>query len=154
MTSLPLLNSAFNLVSSAYNHTKETHPCLSGVCNVAETVAAVAVGSVVGGAQPILNQLEPQSKQGGWGDPPCTEGSRWQGSFRGLSGDIHLLQHTVHVNYSTESSPVPSCSINPLSWMDVILLAEVVWPPVCGFFESGETPRLSFTALSYQHPIW
>ncbi|NWZ26742.1 PLIN3 protein, partial [Asarcornis scutulata] len=60
VTSLPLLNSAFNLVSSAYNHTKETHPCLSGVCNVAETVAAVAVGSVVGGAQPILNQLEPQ----------------------------------------------------------------------------------------------
>ncbi|NXW28379.1 PLIN3 protein, partial [Phaetusa simplex] len=60
VTSLPLLNSAFNLVSSAYNHTKETHPYLSGVCNVAETVAAVAVGSVVGGAQPILNQLEPQ----------------------------------------------------------------------------------------------
>ncbi|NWU17926.1 PLIN3 protein, partial [Cephalopterus ornatus] len=60
VTSLPLLNSAFNLVSSAYNYTKESHPCLSGVCNVAETVAAVAVGSVVGGAQPILNQLEPQ----------------------------------------------------------------------------------------------
>ncbi|NWQ88009.1 PLIN3 protein, partial [Burhinus bistriatus] len=60
VTSLPLLNSAFNLVSSAYNYTKETHPYVSGVCNVAETVAAVAVGSVVGGAQPILNQLEPQ----------------------------------------------------------------------------------------------
>ncbi|NXO61753.1 PLIN3 protein, partial [Phainopepla nitens] len=60
VTSLPLLNSAFNLVSSAYNHTKESHPCLSGVCSVAETVAAVAVGSVVGGAQPILSQLEPQ----------------------------------------------------------------------------------------------
>ncbi|NWS63037.1 PLIN3 protein, partial [Chunga burmeisteri] len=60
VTSLPLLNSAFNLVSSAYNYTKETHPYLSGVCNVAETVAAVAVGSMVGGAQPILNQLEPQ----------------------------------------------------------------------------------------------
>ncbi|NWR89099.1 PLIN3 protein, partial [Furnarius figulus] len=60
VTSLPLLNSAFNLVSSAYNYTKESHPCLSGVCNVAETVAAVAVGSVVGGAQPILTQLEPQ----------------------------------------------------------------------------------------------
>ncbi|NXD82464.1 PLIN3 protein, partial [Halcyon senegalensis] len=60
VSSLPLLNSAFNLVSSAYNHTKETHPCLSGVCSVAETVAAVAVGSVVGGAQPILDQLEPQ----------------------------------------------------------------------------------------------
>ncbi|NWT18500.1 PLIN3 protein, partial [Vireo altiloquus] len=60
VTSLPLLNSAFNLVSSAYNHTKESHPCLSGVCSVAETVAAVAMGSVVGGAQPILSQLEPQ----------------------------------------------------------------------------------------------
>ncbi|NWH67675.1 PLIN3 protein, partial [Geococcyx californianus] len=60
VTRLPLLNSAFNLVSSAYNHTKETHPCLSGVCSVAETMAAVAVGSMVGGAQPILNQLEPQ----------------------------------------------------------------------------------------------
>ncbi|NXG71497.1 PLIN3 protein, partial [Baryphthengus martii] len=60
VSSLPLLNSAFNLVSSAYAHTKETHPCLSSVCSVAETVAAVAVGSVVGGAQPILNQLEPQ----------------------------------------------------------------------------------------------
>ncbi|XP_053855763.1 perilipin-3-like [Vidua macroura] len=60
VTSLPLLNSAFNLVSSAYNNTKESHPCLSGVCSVAETVAAVAVGSVVGGAQPILSQLEPQ----------------------------------------------------------------------------------------------
>ncbi|KAJ7427208.1 perilipin-3-like isoform X1 [Willisornis vidua] len=60
VTSLPLLNSAFNLVSSAYNHTKESHPCLGGVCSVAETVAAVAMGSVVGGAQPILTQLEPQ----------------------------------------------------------------------------------------------
>uniref|UniRef100_A0A8C9L6M0 Perilipin n=1 Tax=Pavo cristatus TaxID=9049 RepID=A0A8C9L6M0_PAVCR len=45
ITNLPLLNSAFNLVSSAYSSTKEMHPCLSGVCNVAETVAAVAVGS-------------------------------------------------------------------------------------------------------------
>uniref|UniRef100_A0A8C3V6G0 Perilipin n=1 Tax=Catharus ustulatus TaxID=91951 RepID=A0A8C3V6G0_CATUS len=60
VTSLPLLSSAFNLVSSAYSHTKESHPCLGGVCSVAETVAAVAMGSVVGGAQPILSQLEPQ----------------------------------------------------------------------------------------------
>ncbi|XP_056368352.1 perilipin-3-like [Oenanthe melanoleuca] len=60
VTSLPLLSSAFNLVSSAYSHTKESHPCLGGVCSVAETVAAVAVGSVLGGAQPILSQLEPQ----------------------------------------------------------------------------------------------
>ncbi|NXC87962.1 PLIN3 protein, partial [Cercotrichas coryphoeus] len=60
VTSLPLLNSAFNLVSSAYSHTKESHPCLGGVCSVTETVAAVAVGSVLGGAQPLLSQLEPQ----------------------------------------------------------------------------------------------
>ncbi|NXL95531.1 PLIN3 protein, partial [Alectura lathami] len=60
VTNLPLFNSAFSLVSSAYSHTKETHPCLSGVCSVAESMAAVAVGSVVGGAQPILHQLDSQ----------------------------------------------------------------------------------------------
>ncbi|KFP72811.1 Perilipin-3, partial [Acanthisitta chloris] len=57
VTSLPLLNSAFNLVSSAYNYTKESHPCLSGVCNVAETVAAVAVGSVVGKKKPRATEI-------------------------------------------------------------------------------------------------
>ncbi|NWY68029.1 PLIN3 protein, partial [Erithacus rubecula] len=60
VSSLPLLSSALDLVSSAYSHTKESHPCLGGVCSVAETVAAVAVGSVLGGAQPLLGQLQPQ----------------------------------------------------------------------------------------------
>ncbi|XP_019368975.1 PREDICTED: perilipin-3-like isoform X2 [Gavialis gangeticus] len=60
VTSIPLIHSAFNLVSSAYNFTKGTHPYVTTVCTVAETVAAVAVGSAVGGAQPILSHLEPQ----------------------------------------------------------------------------------------------
>ncbi|KYO42550.1 hypothetical protein Y1Q_0000235 [Alligator mississippiensis] len=60
VTSIPLIHSAFNLVSSAYNFTKGTHPYVTSVCTVAETVAAVAVGSAVGGAQPILSHLEPQ----------------------------------------------------------------------------------------------
>uniref|UniRef100_A0A8C8VJ17 Perilipin n=1 Tax=Pelusios castaneus TaxID=367368 RepID=A0A8C8VJ17_9SAUR len=60
VASLPLISSAYNLVSSAYSYTKGTHPYVSNVCSVAETVAAVAVGSAVGGAQPILSHLEPQ----------------------------------------------------------------------------------------------
>ncbi|XP_067418284.1 perilipin-3-like [Emydura macquarii macquarii] len=60
VASLPFINSAYNLVSSAYSYTKGTHPYVSNVCSVAETMAAVAVGSAVGGAQPILSHLEPQ----------------------------------------------------------------------------------------------
>ncbi|XP_037741783.1 perilipin-3 isoform X4 [Chelonia mydas] len=60
MASLPFVSSAYNLVSSAYSYTKGTHPYVSNVCNVAEIVAAMAVGSAVGGMQPILSHLEPQ----------------------------------------------------------------------------------------------
>lgn len=57
---LPLISSAYNLVSSAYSYTKGTHPYVNSICSVAETVAAMAVGSAVGGVQPILSHLEPQ----------------------------------------------------------------------------------------------
>ncbi|XP_066492506.1 perilipin-3-like [Tiliqua scincoides] len=60
MTNLPLVSSAYEMCSSLYNYAKETHPYITTACNIAEMVAAVAVGSAVGGAQPILNQLEPQ----------------------------------------------------------------------------------------------
>lgn len=62
VTSLPLVSSAYEMCTSLYNYAKETHPYVTTACNIAEMVAAVAVGSAVGGAQPILNQLEPQSK--------------------------------------------------------------------------------------------
>uniref|UniRef100_A0A8D0GSY3 Perilipin n=1 Tax=Sphenodon punctatus TaxID=8508 RepID=A0A8D0GSY3_SPHPU len=60
VASLPLISSAYNLVSLVYNYAKGTHPYISTVCSVAETVAAMAIGSAMGGAQPILNRLEPQ----------------------------------------------------------------------------------------------
>ncbi|XP_065278011.1 perilipin-3-like [Emys orbicularis] len=60
VASLPFISSAYNLVSSAYSYTKGIHPYISNICSVAETVAAMAVGSAVGGVQPILSHLEPQ----------------------------------------------------------------------------------------------
>ncbi|XP_042334825.1 perilipin-3-like [Sceloporus undulatus] len=60
ITSLPLISSAYELCSSLYNYAKESIPFVNSACNVAEMVVAVAVGSAMGGAQPILNQLEPQ----------------------------------------------------------------------------------------------
>ncbi|KAJ6655683.1 hypothetical protein lerEdw1_004736 [Lerista edwardsae] len=60
VTNLPLVSSAYDMCSSLYNYAKETHPYITTACNIAEMVAAVAVGGAVGGAQPILNQLEPQ----------------------------------------------------------------------------------------------
>uniref|UniRef100_A0A8C5RF43 Perilipin n=1 Tax=Laticauda laticaudata TaxID=8630 RepID=A0A8C5RF43_LATLA len=48
------------MVSAAYTSTKESHPYVKSVCDMAEkgvkTIASVAVS----GAQPILNKLEPQ----------------------------------------------------------------------------------------------
>uniref|UniRef100_A0A8C0G5E8 Perilipin n=1 Tax=Chelonoidis abingdonii TaxID=106734 RepID=A0A8C0G5E8_CHEAB len=60
VASLPFISSAYNLVSSAYSYAKGIHPYISNVCSVAETAAAMAVGSAVGGMQPILSHLEPQ----------------------------------------------------------------------------------------------
>ncbi|XP_078526334.1 perilipin-3-like isoform X2 [Lissotriton helveticus] len=60
MVNLPLVNSAYDMVSSAYTATKDNHPYLKTVCEMAEqgakTISAVAYTS----AQPILNKLEPQ----------------------------------------------------------------------------------------------
>nr|XP_060640950.1 perilipin-3-like [Anolis sagrei ordinatus] len=60
ITSLPLVSSTYDLCSTVYNYAKETFPYVNAACNVAEMVVAVAFGSAVGGAQPILNHLEPQ----------------------------------------------------------------------------------------------
>ncbi|XP_069505464.1 perilipin-3-like isoform X2 [Ambystoma mexicanum] len=60
MVNLPLVNSAYDMVSNAYTATKENHPYIKTVCEMAEqgakTISAVAYTS----AQPILNKLEPQ----------------------------------------------------------------------------------------------
>ncbi|XP_029463064.1 perilipin-2-like [Rhinatrema bivittatum] len=60
VANLPLVSSTCDLVSSAYISTKENHPYLKYICEVAEkgvnNIAAVALTS----AKPIIQKLEPQ----------------------------------------------------------------------------------------------
>ncbi|XP_037348005.1 perilipin-2 isoform X2 [Talpa occidentalis] len=60
VASLPLVSSTYDLVSSAYVTTKDQHPYLKSVCEMAEkgmkTITSVAVTS----ALPIIQKLEPQ----------------------------------------------------------------------------------------------
>lgn len=62
VVSLPLVSSTYDMVSYAYINTKENHPYLKSVCEIAEkgvkTITAVAMTS----ALPIIQRLEPQSK--------------------------------------------------------------------------------------------
>ncbi|NP_001279787.1 perilipin-3-like [Callorhinchus milii] len=60
VTNLPLVSSAYDMVTAAYNSTKENHPYVKSMCDVAEqgvkTLSAVAVS----GTKPIVDKLEPQ----------------------------------------------------------------------------------------------
>ncbi|XP_044283539.1 perilipin-2 isoform X1 [Varanus komodoensis] len=60
VANLPLVSSTYDMVSSAYVNTKDNHPYLKSVCEIAEkgvkTITAVAMTS----ALPILQRLEPQ----------------------------------------------------------------------------------------------
>ncbi|MEE6459012.1 hypothetical protein FKM82_000501 [Ascaphus truei] len=60
LVNLPLVSSTYNMVSSAYGKTKDNHPYLMSVCDVAEksvkTITSVAITS----ALPIIQKLEPQ----------------------------------------------------------------------------------------------
>ncbi|XP_048359846.1 perilipin-2 isoform X2 [Sphaerodactylus townsendi] len=60
VASLPLVSSTYDMVSSAYINTKDNHPYLKSVCEIAEkgvkTITAVAMTS----ALPIIQRLEPQ----------------------------------------------------------------------------------------------
>uniref|UniRef100_A0A8C6XP52 Perilipin n=1 Tax=Naja naja TaxID=35670 RepID=A0A8C6XP52_NAJNA len=60
VTNLPLVSSAYQVWSSVYQYAKTTYPCVNTACNIVEMVAAVAVGSARGGAEPLLPHLEPQ----------------------------------------------------------------------------------------------
>ncbi|XP_059580667.1 perilipin-2 isoform X2 [Alligator mississippiensis] len=60
VVSLPLVSTTYDMVSSAYANTKDKHPYLKTVCEMAEkgvkTITAVALTS----AMPIIQKLEPQ----------------------------------------------------------------------------------------------
>lgn len=62
VANLPLVSSTCDMVSTAYITTKDNHPYLKSVCEIAEkgvkTITSVAMTS----AMPIIQKLEPQSK--------------------------------------------------------------------------------------------
>lgn len=63
VSSLPLVSSTYDLMSTVYSNTKSTHPYFRTVCEVAE-VGVRSVSSVVFiTASPIINKLEPQRKK-------------------------------------------------------------------------------------------
>ncbi|NXS91020.1 PLIN3 protein, partial [Jacana jacana] len=60
VASLPLVSSAYDMVSTAYTSTKESHPYVKSVCDAAEKGVKTLTAAAVSGAQPILTKLEPQ----------------------------------------------------------------------------------------------
>nr|XP_008121004.1 PREDICTED: perilipin-3 isoform X2 [Anolis carolinensis] len=60
VANLPLVSSTYDMVSSAYASTKETHPSIKSVCDVAEKGVMTLAAAAVTGAQPLLTKLEPQ----------------------------------------------------------------------------------------------
>ncbi|XP_050168573.1 perilipin-3-like [Myiozetetes cayanensis] len=60
VASLPLVSSAYDMVSSAYSSTKESHPYVRSVCDAAEKGVKTLTAAAVSGAQPLLTRLEPQ----------------------------------------------------------------------------------------------
>ncbi|NXP17468.1 PLIN3 protein, partial [Scytalopus superciliaris] len=60
VASLPLVSSAYGVVSSAYSSTKESHPYVRSVCGAAEQGVKALTAAAVSGAQPLLTRLEPQ----------------------------------------------------------------------------------------------
>ncbi|XP_043403386.1 perilipin-3-like isoform X6 [Chelonia mydas] len=57
---LPLVSSACEMASASYAATKETHPAIKAVCEVAETGVRTITSAAITGVRPILAQLEPQ----------------------------------------------------------------------------------------------
>ncbi|XP_021100719.1 perilipin-3 [Heterocephalus glaber] len=60
VTSLPLISSTCDMVSAAYSSTKESHPHVKTMCDVAEKGVRTLTAAAVSGAEPILSRLEPQ----------------------------------------------------------------------------------------------
>uniref|UniRef100_A0A670KHD9 Perilipin n=1 Tax=Podarcis muralis TaxID=64176 RepID=A0A670KHD9_PODMU len=59
-TSLPLVSSTYDLAASAYASTKENHPYVKVVLDLAEKGVKHVSDIAVSGAQPLLSKLEPQ----------------------------------------------------------------------------------------------
>ncbi|XP_018090920.1 perilipin 2 L homeolog isoform X1 [Xenopus laevis] len=57
---LPFVSSTYDMVSSAYTNTKENHPYIKSVCDVAEKSVKSITSVALTSAMPIIHRLEPQ----------------------------------------------------------------------------------------------
>uniref|UniRef100_A0A5F9C4U9 Perilipin 2 n=1 Tax=Oryctolagus cuniculus TaxID=9986 RepID=A0A5F9C4U9_RABIT len=60
VANLPLVSSAYDLVSSAYVNTKDQYPYLKSVCEMAEKGVKTMTSVAITSALPIFQKLEPQ----------------------------------------------------------------------------------------------
>ncbi|KAM7177662.1 perilipin-3-like [Macrochelys suwanniensis] len=61
VASLPLVSSAYDMAATAYTSTKESHPYLKSLCDVAEKGVKTISEAAASRAQPILTSWEPQT---------------------------------------------------------------------------------------------
>ncbi|XP_067886583.1 perilipin-2-like isoform X2 [Heterodontus francisci] len=60
VANLPLLSTAYDMMTSVYSSTKENHPYLKSVCEAAEKGVMAITSVAATSAMPILQKLEPQ----------------------------------------------------------------------------------------------
>ncbi|NXN20204.1 PLIN2 protein, partial [Indicator maculatus] len=60
VVNLPLVSSTYDMVSTAYVTTKDNHPYLKSVCEIAEKGVKTITSVAMTGAMPIIQKLEPQ----------------------------------------------------------------------------------------------
>ncbi|XP_030398378.1 perilipin-3-like [Gopherus evgoodei] len=60
VASLPLVNSACDLAATAYASTKESHPYVRSICDMAEKGVTSITSAAVSSAQPVVTKLEPE----------------------------------------------------------------------------------------------
>ncbi|XP_044856117.1 perilipin-3-like [Mauremys mutica] len=70
VASLPLVNSAYDLAATAYASTKESHPYVRSICDMAEKGVTSITNAAVSSVQPVVTKLEPEGTTEGVSEVP------------------------------------------------------------------------------------